>query len=308
MCIIMLYYSIYGMRCERKEGNTRETKENLAEARGADNLQEEEIIAGTNQSASALLPFEVKASGTVENNESAWFAFTTGEGAKSTYKITVINTTSNSGEILGELYDEYGTRLAYGRAQGDGTACTISSNKLKENTTYYVGLKSGYFNGTHDYVISVKASEKKESAKTLVFEAPFEINETQVRFVANKAVFINEEKAKEVLKPVAEAILKYTDHSVMIAGTTAIAGTQKACVELSVKRAEAVKNLLVKTYGVPESQLKIAGLGYELDPFERGKDKKANGEFVETEACKNRRVVIMDIEDPVAQKLMKYAK
>ena len=52
--------------------------------------------------------------------------------------------------------------------------------------------------------------EAEEAGNTLeeaVFETPFELNETQVRFVANKAVFIDEAAAKAVLVPVAEIIL-----------------------------------------------------------------------------------------------------
>ncbi len=69
-----------------------------------------------------------------------------------------------------------------------------------------------------------------------------------------------------------------------------------------------MKELLTDTYNVPESQLETIGLGYELDPFERGKDIDGNGNFVESEAKKNRRVVILDIDDPIAQELLKNDK
>lgn len=137
-----------------------------------------------------------------------------------------------------------------------------------------------------------------------MFETPFEINETQVQFVPDTDEFIDRAKAEEVLKPVAEAILAAPDHSVMIAGTTATYGDQASSVDLSEKRAEAVKELLINTYDVPESQLKSIGLGYEQDPFTRGKDIDGNGNFVESEAKKNRRVVILDAEDPIAQELL----
>ena len=90
----------------------------------------------------------------------------------------------------------------------------------------------------------------------------------------------------------------------MIAGTTATYGDQASSVDLSEKRAEAVKELLINTYDVPESQLKSIGLGYEQDPFTRGKDIDGTGNFVESEAKKNRRVVILDAEDPIAQELL----
>lgn len=66
-----------------------------------------------------------------------------------------------------------------------------------------------------------------------------------------------------------------------------------------------MKNLLVKTYKVPDSQLQTVGLGYEADPFERGADVNSNGDFVESEGKKNRRVVILDVDDPIAQEILR---
>ena len=123
-------------------------------------------------------------------------------------------------------------------------------------------------------------------------------------FVANKAAFLDEAAAKAALEPVAKTILEFPDHQVLIAGTTATEGPQDTSVLLSEERAKAVKNMLVKDFGVPESQLLTVGLGFEKDPFVRGQDIDANGNFVETEAAKNRRVVLVDAEDPIAQKIL----
>lgn len=43
----------------------------------------------------------------------------------------------------------------------------------------------------------------------------------------------------------------------------------------------------------------------EADPFVRGQDRDANGKFVESEGAKNRRVIVMDANDPIAQELLK---
>ena len=61
-----------------------------------------------------------------------------------------------------------------------------------------------------------------------------------------------------------------------------------------------VKELLVNYFGVPESQLVTAGLGYADDPFVRGQDVDSNGNFVETEGAKNRCVVVLDAESEIA--------
>ena len=75
-------------------------------------------------------------------------------------------------------------------------------------------------------------------------------------------------------------------------------------VDLSNRRAAAVKNLLVSAFGIPEDQLTTIGLGFEADPFVRGQDRDANGKFVESEGAKNRRVIVMDANDPIAQELL----
>ena len=123
-------------------------------------------------------------------------------------------------------------------------------------------------------------------------------------FIANEANFVNEEAAIEAIRPAAEVILKHPDHQVLIAGTTATIGTQESSVILSNERAMAVKNVLVNNFGVPEAQLQTVGLGHEDDPFVRGRDIDENGNFVETEAAKNRRVIIMDAEDPIAKMIL----
>lgn len=84
----------------------------------------------------------------------------------------------------------------------------------------------------------------------------------------------------------AEVILAHPDHSILLAGTTATDGDQQARVDLSNRRAAAVKNLLVSAFGIPEDQLTTIGLGFEADPFVRGQDRDANGKFVESEGAK----------------------
>ena len=98
--------------------------------------------------------------------------------------------------------------------------------------------------------------------------------------------------------------MAHPDHPVLLAGTTATEGAQESSVELSNLRAQAVKNLLVSSFGVSEDQLMTIGLGFAADPFVRGQDRDANGNFVESEAAKNRRVIVIDANDPIAQQLL----
>ena len=139
-----------------------------------------------------------------------------------------------------------------------------------------------------------------------VFEIPFELNETQVRFIVDKAEFLDPEAAYRACAPVAEAILSHPGHQILLAGSTATMAhsRQESCERLSLARANAVKKLLVEQFGVPEEQLLTIGLGFEKDPFERGQDRDRRRRFIETEAKKNRRVVLIDANSPIARQLL----
>ena len=279
----------------------------LSEAVGAVVEDGDTVTAGTNINDAIVLPLGAKVHGTAPGEQYAWFSFTTGDNAGATYDVTFVDDTPSSDRLRGYLLDEYGTQVearTY-EAYSDGTAETISSSELESDTTYYVAIAPYRDDETIDYSIMVKSSDANKQESDLVFETPFEINDTQIQFVAESDEFIDEARVKEVLKPVAEAILAHPESSVLLAGTTATDGDQAARVELSDKRAKAVKNLLVTIYKVPESQIETIGLGFEADPFERGKDRDANGNFIESEGRKNRRVVVLDTEDPIAQEILK---
>ena len=242
--------------------------------------------------------------------------------------ITLENLSVGSEPLDGYLVDAYGNGLKSTqhrngdndyrravRANQDGRADTAMFNYLEPNTTYYLWINGG---SKAEYFLTIGAPEPKktenpiaeapkeepEPAEDVVFEVPFELNETQVRFVADQAVFIDEEAAKEALAPVAEIILAHPDHPILLAGTTATFGTQEGCVRLSTRRTEAVKDLLVSEFGVPESQLITIGLGFADDPFVRGRDRDAYNNFIETEAAKNRRVIVLDAESEIARQIL----
>lgn len=282
------------------------TADSLNEARGDVAALEGEINPGTNQDDAAFIPLNTKIAGT-STETGAWFAFTTGttDGA---YEFSTVNKTLNSNYVEVEIWDEYGNSLGEGHADNTGTVTSFSLDNLEHNTAYYVRIRSTYKNSYYypsneeiEYTFIINAPEEPEAntatieqpSEQLVFEIPFELNSTQVMFVADQATFIDEAAAKEALKPVADAILAHPEASILIAGTTATDGAQESCVNLSNKRAEAVKNLLVSSFGVPENQIQTVGLGYAADPFVRGKDRipegDVNGQFVESEGAKNRR-------------------
>ena len=296
---------------EQKTGYS--TAGSVSEAVGA--VAGQEISAGTNQDDGGMIPLEAQLSGKVSNNLGQWFAFTTNSVENATYEITTVNMTPGTGNLDLRVYDAYGSTMhdPYGaplQAAQDGKAATLSL-ELPPNTTYYIYIWADKGDSIQ-YTLKIHGPEEPTAEsgtatveqEPLVFETPFELNSTQVMFKAESDAFINEEAAKEALKPVAEVILAHPDHKILLAGTTATDGSQQARVELSNRRAAAVKGLLVSAFGVPEAPLLTIGLGFEADPFVRGQDRDANGKFVESEGAKNRRVVVMDVNDPIAQELL----
>ena len=262
----------------------------------------------------ALIPLGSKISSTVKDGINFWFAFRTTADESASYKLTAVHETQTSdNSVTFSLYDGYGNEIRSFQAGSDGAASTLEISGLEPDTPYYIAAFC--FNhraDTLDYTLTVKASEAADAPAAavepagpeLVFETPFELNSTQVMFKINQAVFLSEADAKAALEPVANVILAHPDRPILLAGTTATDGTQASCVDLSNRRAAAVKELLVSAFGVPEEQLLTVGLGYEDDPFVRGRDRDTNGNFVETEGAKNRRVVVLDAEDPIARAIL----
>lgn len=60
---------------------------------------------------------------------------------------------------------------------------------------------------------------------------------------------------------IVDYLLEHPDYTVILAGTTATAGTNEQCKELSLRRAEAVRQLMIDM-GTSETQIKhVIGLG-----------------------------------------------
>lgn len=133
----------------------------------------------------------------------------------------------------------------------------------------------------------------KPSIETIV------LDNTSVRFVGDKAEFVDYEEASNVLKQYAELLLEYPDNKVYVIGTTATGG-KDFCNELSVNRANAVCKVLV-SYGVPKTQLIPMGMGYS-DPWHID-DVDETGKQIEQYACQNRKVLIVDVNGEDATKL-----
>ncbi len=125
------------------------------------------------------------------------------------------------------------------------------------------------------------------------------LDNASVQFVGDKAVFLNEKKAREAIGKVAKLLEEHPDNKVYVIGTTATGDDDPAfCKDLSDRRAKAVVNVLVEM-GVDESRLLPMGLGYE--DYWHVKDIDDDGTWIEEEAVKNRKVLIIDVNSDDAK-------
>ncbi len=123
---------------------------------------------------------------------------------------------------------------------------------------------------------------------------PIKFGEDTIKFIGDRAIYVNDEDAEKALQPIAEFLNSNAHKKILIVGTTASAGKEDSCQKLSEERANACKNTLVKM-GVSESQIKTLGLGRK-ECFLRVNDLNSEGKLIETLASENRAVYIFDME------------
>lgn len=120
-----------------------------------------------------------------------------------------------------------------------------------------------------------------------------------VGFKPDTAIYINEQNAKNTLRPYADELKEffkyYPDKKIWIVGTTAkVTKELQNGYDLSFKRAKAVKNTLVNELNVPAEKLLTIGLGcvfpWRVDEF-------VNGNFDTDIAQANRAVFLLSSSD-----------
>lgn len=128
--------------------------------------------------------------------------------------------------------------------------------------------------------------------RALRVEIPMTVlSDAQVSFQGDSDRFVDPESAVRALEPAASVLRAHPERQAYLVGATASGKDESSCLELSWRRAEAVKKLLVEELGVSESQLSCLGLGTR-DPWHID-DRDKNGQ-VEALAARNRKVVLLD--------------
>lgn len=112
-----------------------------------------------------------------------------------------------------------------------------------------------------------------------------QVNQVKPLFNGDEATFVDRDDAVSELSPIVDYLLEHPDYTVILAGTTATAGTNEQCKELSLRRAEAVRQLMIDM-GTSETQIKhVIGLGYDHEFHVE--DLNADGSLNEKNAPEN---------------------
>lgn len=162
-------------------------------------------------------------------------------------------------------------------------------------------------NQDNTYFISEVFDESKIKYDTNISPVTvgtFTISEIELGgFVGNSAEFLNIDKAKKALFPLATS-LKRSGIKYLLVGTTANDNTFDSLdpYKLSKDRAEAVKSILIEM-DVPENQLITIGLGINAPWHED--ELNYNGDVVESIAKRNRAVVFKPYDSNEAKLLLK---
>lgn len=119
------------------------------------------------------------------------------------------------------------------------------------------------------------------------------LDEELLAFKSDSTEFVDDDKAIDALKPIAEYMSENKNYNILLAGTTATVGSQDKCKGFSLKRADKVKKILV-SMGIDEERIHAIGMGYN-HPYHIN-DIDANGLLIENIAKKNRSVIIINSE------------
>lgn len=129
---------------------------------------------------------------------------------------------------------------------------------------------------------------------------------SDVAFQSNSTAFLCSDD--EVLAALSEIIayLNEDDNNiVLLVGMTASWGDSQGSIELSADRAEAVKSLiLANESNINDSQIITTGIGFEENDYRCIDIDESTGELIESEAIKNRSILIFDANGDAATEFL----
>ena len=133
---------------------------------------------------------------------------------------------------------------------------------------------------------------------TLPFQEPVFLDEERVRFEPDSDSYVDYDLAVTTLKPIADYLIAHPGFQILLIGATAGDSNSEYSRALSYRRANAVKASLAEL-GASPSQITAIGLGSQ-DPWHIS----GAGTGSDPLASSNRKVVILDADTEIAQKLL----
>ncbi len=124
---------------------------------------------------------------------------------------------------------------------------------------------------------------------------------SSVKFIGDKAEFIDPTAAATELAPIAKYLIAHPQEKLYIVGMTASVGGPESGKGLSLKRAQTCKTALVNA-GVDESRLICMGMG-QIPNSLRTEDTDKNGRLIEEKAKINRAVFFIKADSAVINEL-----
>ena len=138
-------------------------------------------------------------------------------------------------------------------------------------------------------VSTVAVTKKYVVGAEITPEDVFTFDSESISFKPDSHELTDRESVKELLQPIVDHY-KGTDNKLLVSGTTATVGSNDDCVIFSKMRSDTIAQLLFEM-GLDNSQVETVGLGYENKYHVP--DLNADGTLNESEAAKNRMVIIM---------------
>lgn len=146
-----------------------------------------------------------------------------------------------------------------------------------------------------------------EDASAIVAYEPsntIELNEETLNFQPGSDELITDEsEVKSVLTSIVDYLKENPSSKLLLAGTTASAGTESELKDLSLRRVKTVKAIML-SMGVKDEQIEVIGTGTN-NPFYIN-DKNADGSLNSEIAKINRSVIICGYESDMAKTILNF--
>lgn len=204
---------------------------------------------------------------------------------------------------IGDVYDPQPSLSSIEKGNLQEIADGICNTAGAKSTSFSKQISTkGIDSSLYPKVSVVETTADKIDSQALMNQAVIFDDNSKIRFKPDSYEFIDDDTATNELKNIAKIMNQNSTMKILIIGSTATDGTPQACKTLSIKRAEACRDVL-ENEGIDTSRITTLGAG-QTDTRYRVDDIDENGSLIESEAKKNRSVIILNQDLPEAKELI----